>query len=114
MHKSSHWSRFETAVAEAVSRHQYAKASTMLKEALFTARARDEDDVDQRLYKKADELAAFHLSKGDYQNSASLYRALLELKQRTFGNEHPETERTLQSLMKALGAAGSLSPRTCA
>ncbi|HEY9756798.1 MAG TPA: hypothetical protein V6C97_16655 [Oculatellaceae cyanobacterium] len=112
MTKSSTWSGFETAVAEAVSRHQYAKASTMLKDALFSARARDE--VDQRLCKKVDEMAAFHLSKGDFQNSASLYRALLELKQRTLGSEHPETESTLQSLRKVLGAAGSLSPRACA
>ena len=112
MTQTSIWSGYERAVAEAVSRHQYAKASTMLKEALFSAKARDE--VDQRLCKSVDDMAALHFQQGDFQNSASLYRALLELKENALGKEHPETARTLEAFRRVLGAAGSLSPRASA
>ncbi len=111
MTTTTFYATYENSVKEALAQHQYAKASTILKEALYHAKGRTE--VDPRLVSSADEMATLHFRKGEFKHSASIYRVLLELQQTSLGSEHPQTTRTMQSLREALGASGNISPNAC-
>ena len=113
MSKTTIWATYERAVAEAIARHQYSKASTILKEALYNANGKG-TEIDPKLVTSADEMATFHFRNGEFNRSASIYRVLLEVQQKSLGAEHPQTARTLAALREVLGAAGSMSPRAYA
>ncbi len=106
------WAIYKKSVAEAIARRHYARASSMLKDALSDAKVAAE--ISPELLTSADEMATLHLRNGDFNNSASIYRVMLDAQQKALGAEHPQTERTLQSLLRVLGEAGSISPKAYA
>ncbi len=102
------WLRYETAVCEALDRHHYLKASTIIKEALEDARKTSAPEP--KLLNSADALASLHIEQGDFQSAAALYRLSLEVKKNTFGPTHPDVEQTMKAFKQVLAEAGGLIP----
>ncbi len=102
------WNDYEQSFSDAIDRHHYLKASSIMKEALQSASAMKRSDAG--LLKRADALADLHVQHGDFQNAASLYRLSLEVKKNVYGSAHPDVEETMQAFLKVLSQAGSISP----
>jgi tetratricopeptide (TPR) repeat protein len=75
----------------------YAKAKTLLKEALEIRQkvlGWEHPDTAQSL----NNLAALYWDTGDYANAEPLYKEALEIKQKVLGRDHPDTATSLNNL----------------
>jgi len=102
------WDYYDKAAAEALNEHRYNKASRIVKDALH--RARQMNELQPTLVRRADKLAKFYSQSGDYTSAASLYRLIVELQRSTLGPEHPDFQHSSKELLAALMDSGCVTP----
>lgn len=102
------WDYYDRMASEALSRHHYAKASRIVKDALYHAWR--EKTLQPKLLRHADELARVYRECGDYDNAASLYRLIIESQRLALGDRHPDVESASRELVAALMESGYMNP----
>jgi hypothetical protein len=102
------WDFYDRATSEALNEHRYTKASRIVKDALH--RARQMNELQPTLVRRADTLAKIYCETGDHTSAASLYRLIVDLQRSTLGPEHPDVQVSSRHFLAALMDSGCITP----
>lgn len=103
---------FIRSIDEAVEHRRYARAASIVKEALYDIGGGEE--LPAVLLSSADKIATLQQSQGDLVNAASIYRLILQVQQKCLSPQHPDIQRTTRQLERVLGEQGCISHREAA
>lgn len=100
------------AASEAFEQGHYTKASRILHKAM--AESQITGVIDPLLLSSASQLAERYFDDGNYARAASLYRAVLDVRMKLLGADHPDVRETRRRLASALWQTGGLTPKLLA